>query len=429
MAENNEKYDLYTEKINQPPAVKYRKVIRVAKHVILTVFLSLIAGACFGYVAKAIIGNIENGQEHRNEVTIPNVEPVTKAISAINPTIEEPETDENGIEKLPVETVEEPILEVPFYMTQYAELNGLLNEIRRSVFEVRTTSYHGDDYLASIWEEKQGNCLLFAENGIEYLFLTQYDLCQEADVIELTLPGDYNVKARVIQGNTITNTAVIAVDISTIPHLIRKELRMVTLGNSYLVAQGQPIVAIGRLYGLANSVEYGMAVNTSNIVYDEDGRFNMLYTNIASEVNNSGFLFNVNGEAVGVITGKYASGGNIMAYGISDLSKIMENMSNHKEIAYLGIVGYDISEKDAVEHGIPIGAYVTRVEPGSPAFLSGIQAGDIITKLGDRSILNMYNVSMALCEYAPERRVDVMVYRKGKDGYVPIEFNVTLSVK
>lgn len=432
---DNEKYDLYTEKIKQPLSVKYRKAIRFGKYTLMTVVLATVAGACFGLTAKAVIGDAQNAEEYRAQVTIPQDEPPTTEAVTVDVT----EQETGGQEELPTQEVTtlpspteptELLPEVkPFYVTQYQELNALLQEIDRSLVLVKTTSYQGDDYLASVWQEEIGTGLFFAENGLEYLFLTQYEPCRAADSVEVRFADGYEVEARLLVGNTVTDTAVLAVNISMIPFNVRRELKKASVGNSYLVRQGQPVIARGTLYGLSDSMEYGMAVNTSNIIYDADGRFGMIYTNIASGAGNSGFLFNVDGEAIGIITDKYDSTGNVVAYGISDLKKIIENMSNRKEIAYLGIIGYDILEDDAVKNGIPIGAYVARTEVSSPAFLAGIQSGDIITKIGERTILNMYNVSMALCEYQPDSKVTVTVYRKGKDGYVPIEFTITLSVK
>jgi S1-C subfamily serine protease len=423
MSDNDEKYDLYTEKINQTPAVKYRRVIRFAKYVLMTAVLAVVAGLCFGLAFRLTTGRTEDVEDKRIEVSIPQDEIETGEA----PTVYQ--TEEASGEETTQPASQESSEPLPFYQTQYQELSPLLDTIKRSIASVRTTSYKGDDYLASIWQEDYGNALLLAENGVEYLLLTQYDVCRNADDIFVVLNGGQEIQARLLVGNTVTNTAVIAVDMSAVTNESREHIELASVGNSYLVKQGQPVVALGTLYGLKDSMEYGMAVNTSNIIYDADGRFGMIYTNIASNGGNSGFLFNAAGEAIGVITDNYESNGNVMAYGISDLKKIMENMSNQKEVAYLGVIGYDISEEDATDNGIPIGAYVTRTEAESPAFYAGIRSGDIITKLDGRTILNMYNVSTALCEYEPNTKVDILVYRKGKEGYVPIEFSVTLSVK
>lgn len=428
MSDNKEKYDLYTEKISQSPSVKYRRLIRAGKYVFFTAVLSVIAGLCFGFAFRLAAGRINDANDNRQEVSIPQDEFPSREPHGQTDNGEEPVTCTTDAEiSTELQTSDED--QEPVYIIQYRETEELLDEIMRSVTQVRTSSYKGDDYLASIWQEAVGSGLIIADNGVEYLILTEYGLCKNADTISIIFDEKYEVSANLLMGNGITDTAVVAVDIEDVPLSVREGLRIASIGNSYLVRQGQPVIAAGTLYGLSNSVEYGMAVNTSHIVYDADGRFGMIYTNMGSGYGNSGFLFNTDGEAIGVITDNYESNGNVVAYGISDLKKIIENMSNGKETGYLGVIGYDISEEDASINGIPAGAYVMRTETKSPAFFAGIQSGDIITKINDRNILNVYNISMALSEYRPDTKVVVTVYRKGKEGYVPIEFTVALSVK
>lgn len=419
MSDNNEKYDLYTEKIKQTPYMKYRGLIRIAKYALLTVFLSVLAGFFCGLAFRVVAKDTQNVEEKRNPVFIPQDVFPTRAVMDSQKPVDSDPTQEAATEIL----VEDGIVR------QYQELRILTDKINKSIVGVKATSNQDGDYLASIWQEDYASGMIIANNGIEYLILTVYDLCRDADKIMVTFSGKYDVGASLLMGNTVTNTAILTVDFEDIPVEAVSDIRQITFGNSYLMEQGEPVIAVGTLYGLSNSVEYGMTVNTSNIIYDTDGRFGMLYTNIGSSGENSGFLFNMTGEAIGVITNNYGVNGNVAAYGISDLKKIVENMSNQKQISYLGIVGYDISETVAAVNRIPVGAYVSRTQTGSPAFYAGIQSGDIITRINDRTILNVYNISTALAELEPDTKVTVLVYRKGKEDYVPIEFTVTLSVQ
>lgn len=441
MPDNNEKYDLYTERIKQTPAIKYRRFIRFGKMVLVTAVLAGVAGMCFGAAQRFMYKAGDNRDKTlREEVTFPQDEYPDVTGTDDNNTENQENGNTENVSEISTEGKEPGVQgNVPdgaynqngssMYLMQYQEFKGILDEINRSVAQIKSTSYKGDDYLASIWQETSGNGLVIAQNGVEYLILTQYSLCSGADSITATFQQKYTVDARLVTGNSITDTAVIAVNIRDLPAAAVENMRISPVGNSYLVKQGQPVIALGCLYGISNSAECGMAVNTSEIIYDSDGRYGMIYTNIASSENNSGFLFNTAGEAIGIVTDNYKTNGNVAAYGISDLKKIIENMSNNKQTGYLGIIGYDISEEDAQKNGIPTGAYVTRTDEGSPAYYAGIQSGDIITRINDRNILNMYNVSMALSEYEPETKVVVTVYRKGREGYVPIEFTITLSVK
>lgn len=426
-SEADDKYDLYTENIKKPLNIKYRGAIEFAKLACITGVLACVAGACFGLTFRAIYAD-KNKEDKRVVVSIPQDE---------YPYVSEEPVETTYIPQITGE-VDPSLIDIPntdiwkeesVIAKQYSELETVLAGIDRSLVTVTSSSYHGEDYLTSIWEEKSGAGAIIADNGVEYLILTRFSLCRDADNVNVIFLKNYKTVGRLVMGDSVTDTAIVAVEHEDIDEYVDGKIDLAVTGNSYKLNRGQTVIAVGTLYGLMDTVECGMAINTSNIMYDADGRYGMIYTNIASSEDNSGFLFNGDGEIIGFITSNYDTKGNLAAYGISDLKKLIENMSNEKNIAYLGIVGYDISETAANENGIPIGAYVGSVQAASPAFYAGIQSGDVITNIDDRNILNVYNLSMALLDYSSEDRVMIKVYRKGKAGYVPIEFEATLSVK
>lgn len=71
----------------------------------------------------------------------------------------------------------------------------------------------------------------------------------------------------------------------------------------------------------------------------------------------------------------------------------------------------------------PKGCLISGSTPGSPAHKAGFQDGDVITKLGDKPIKNLYDLTFALNEYKPCDKVTVQFIRKDKEQSV----EVTLS--
>jgi len=61
------------------------------------------------------------------------------------------------------------------------------------------------------------------------------------------------------------------------------------------------------------------------------------------------------------------------------------------------------------------------VTDGSPAFKSGLRAGDIITQFGDKKISNIYDFTYALGNYVPGDKVKVLVKRGDKELTIEIE--------
>ena len=125
----------------------------------------------------------------------------------------------------------------------------------------------------------------------------------------------------------------------------------------------------------------------------------------------SGVLVNLDGKIVGVIAQSFsgeADTGVVTALSISDLRKLIEQLSNNEDLIYLGVRGQDISSSLSQKTGIPTGIYVNSVEEDSPAMNAGIQNGDV-----DQS--------------KKDQKIKVTAMRKGAEGYVEIVFDVTLD--
>ena len=59
--------------------------------------------------------------------------------------------------------------------------------------------------------------------------------------------------------------------------------------------------------------------------------------------------------------------------------------------------------------GVRVGA----VEPGFPAALAGIEAGDIILKINDKDVERAQDLSRAVSEVKPGNKVKLQIWRKG----------------
>ena len=59
---------------------------------------------------------------------------------------------------------------------------------------------------------------------------------------------------------------------------------------------------------------------------------------------------------------------------------------------------------------------------------AGIQNGDIIVKMGSKEISTQREFENIISSSEPEQLISVTVMRQGAEGYVEVEFDVTLSV-
>ena len=86
-----------------------------------------------------------------------------------------------------------------------------------------------------------------------------------------------------------------------------------------------------------------------------------------------------------------------------------------------------MSDAIADSQDMPKGVYVSSVMPDSPAMQAGIQSGDIITAIGDTKIYTLKGLKDELMDYRPGRQITIQGQRRGSDGYVDVQFDVTLA--
>lgn len=193
---------------------------------------------------------------------------------------------------------------------------------------------------------------------------------------------------------------------------------------------GTPVVALGSPMGSIHSIGYGMITSAGIILPMTDRNYRLIQTDISGSQNASGVLFDLQGQVVGIITnGKTGSDmrNMISAFGIAELRRIVEKMSNASPIAYMGISGVDVTREANQELGVPYGAYVENIDMDSPAMRAGIQRGDIITMIDDTTIVSFGNYSNTLMAMIPGQTVTVTVKRQVQEEYKEMSFNIELG--
>ena len=154
----------------------------------------------------------------------------------------------------------------------------------------------------------------------------------------------------------------------------------------------------------------------------------LLQTNIVGSDNAGGFLFNYNGQVIGVIAPdqkKSEIDGLICAYGISELKSRISAMATGKPGVYLGVIGTYVTNEANSQLGVPYGAYVLRTEMDSPAMLAGIRTGDVIVRLGDTPITSYTDYVNVLQTYEVGDKITAAVMRKSQLQYVELEYVMT----
>ena len=311
----------------------------------------------------------------------------------------------------------------------YRHINSLIKEIRMGIVTVNSMTQDKDWFNNPISNEDQSAGAIIYTTDAEVLILVNHPSVAEAESITVTFFNGKTLEARIKKADAITGIAIVSVSKAAIPDFVLRNIRTLSLGNSYQVEVGTPVLAAGCPVGYTGSASMGMIALAQTGTVGTDTAFQLLYpdTHIAS--GGTGFLFDTDGEIVGILSSKYGDGstGLATAIGISSLKGIVEKLSSGIDAAYLGIQGQNATAEIAAAYGIPTGIYVTKVIVDSPAYLAGIKAGDVIRSAEQTELPTMYQLQTFLENYSTSDVINLKVYRGGQEEYVEMEFAVTLG--
>ena len=216
--------------------------------------------------------------------------------------------------------------------------------------------------------------------------------------------------------------------------LAADDLPFVGFGDSDALRIGDWVLAIGSPFGLEFSASAGI-VSAKGRTVPRRSSYNymaFIQTDVAINQGNSGGpLFNLEGEVVGINSRILSSTGGSNGVSFAIPSNVAVNVLDQlRETGAVqrGLLGVQMREVDyetARNVGLPrpLGAYVDRVQPASPAQRAGLRDGDIITGFNGRDIGYFTELPFFVGQYRPGTSVEVVVRRAG-DEY---RFQVTLG--
>ncbi len=433
-SEQNKQSDFMIEKIKDRPVNKKKLLRRTVTTASMAVIFGLIACLTF-LILEPVFSNWLYPEEEPQTVVFPEeadeMSPeemlVEKEEPSIQDAVESVILEEEQIQKM-LESIK---LDKSHYVQLYNTMMEYTAELLSSMVVV--TGMTSDvDWLNDTYEsEGQSYGVIVASNGREYLILTDSNTIKQAESMTVTFGDGTKADAVVKQTDSQTGLAVVSVLIAQIPESTLQKVKVASLGSSNTKdLTGEPVVALGCPMGTVGSVGYGMVTASGSILNKEDANYKLLTTDIYGSTNSTGVLFNMQGQIVGIITPNRVSPdmkNAVTAIGISELKKLIENMSNGKEPAYLGISGLDVTIEAHQEMQVPYGAYVKEISMDSPAMLAGIQRGDIIVEIGGSSIENFSNYTAALLRLGAGETVKVVLQRPVQDSYREMEMEITLG--
>jgi putative serine protease PepD len=226
----------------------------------------------------------------------------------------------------------------------------------------------------------------------------------------------------IVGRDPLTDLAVVKVDVSG--------ATVAQLGDSASLAVGDPVIAIGSPLGLAGTVTTGIVSAKNRPVKlqgggsDTDAVIDAVQTDAAVNPGNSGGpLVDSTGAVVGINTAIRTLGGDSNgSIGLGFAIPITMAKDVATQIIQSGKVQHatmGVNARSATD-GVTDGAQVQNVQDGGPAAAAGIAEGDVITKVGDRSVGNADELVVA--EHATEvgAAVPVVLLRDGREMTVTV---------
>jgi len=269
-----------------------------------------------------------------------------------------------------------------------------------------------------------GSGFVISEDGY---IITNYHVIDGVSDLKVSFADGTSYDATLVGGEEANDIAVLKIDATGLqPVLISNEEQDVRVGEQ-VVAIGNPLgeLTFTLTAGYVSALDRNIKMSDGNVI-------NVLQTDAAINSGNSGGpLFNIYGECIGITNAKYSNNGSSQASieGIGfaiPIHDVMGMVTDIIEKGYVtgkpnvGILMEEVSDEAIQRYGIPDGAYVSAVLEGSCAQKAGIQAGDIITAIGDEAVTTREGLKAAVKTHRAGETVDFTLYRDGETKTVTV---------
>ena len=261
----------------------------------------------------------------------------------------------------------------------------------------------------------------------EGYIVTNNHVIDGADDIEVLFNDNRSFKAELIGTDPTTDIALLKIDTEGLQYL-----PMVDSDN---VQVGQWVMAVGNPFNLNSTVTAGIVSakgRAINILQEQYAIEDFIQTDAAINPGNSGgALVNLDGSLVGINTAIASPTGAYSGYGFAVPANIVKKVVRDLReygVVQRGLIGAMIRQVDqnlAEERGLSrnYGVLVDSLVAGSAALDAGIESGDVIVAVEDRTIKTRSDLLGMIARYRPGETVTFTVERDGTDREFPVVLN------
>ncbi len=246
---------------------------------------------------------------------------------------------------------------------------------------------------------------------------TNHHVIENSRDVKVTLADKRVFPAKVVGSDPSTDIALLKIAADGLPFLV--------FGNSDSVRIGEWVLAVGNPFNLESTVTAGIVSakgRNINILGGATSIESFIQTDAAVNPGNSGgALVNTLGELIGINTAIVTESGSYEGYSFAVPSnlvqKVVSDLREFGEVhrAFLGVSIEDLDAETARDLGLPNadGVRITRVNPNSAAADAGLQAGDVILRIGDALTRRTPELQEFIGRKRPGDRVSIEYWRHG----------------
>lgn len=247
--------------------------------------------------------------------------------------------------------------------------------------------------------------------------ITNHHVVDGVRRIKVTLADGHETVARLIAHDPSTDLAIIKIPSDN-------ELCVIAMGRSSDLEPGETVIAVGNAYGYEHTVTKGIisALHRSVQVSESQSYDDLLQTDASINPGNSGGpLLNVDGEMVGInVAVRVGAQGIGFALPVDQVMKIAARLLSVRRLEnrWHGVTGETVATSD---HKLEF--MVTEIASQSPAYRSGLQTGDVVTKINRIQINCTLDFERAFIGHASNDEFEVSVTRENQ----PVKISMRLG--
>ena len=220
-------------------------------------------------------------------------------------------------------------------------------------------------------------------------------------------------EAKVVGRDEKADVALLKIDGTGLP--------AITLGDSDQLEVGDTVLAIGNPFGIGMTVTHGIVSALGRGGLGIEAYEDFIQTDAPINPGNSGgALLDSDGRLIGINTAilSRTGGSNGVGFAIPSnlVRSIVEQLVSNGQVnrGFLGVTTQPLTADLAKQFEVEHGALITDIAPGSAAEKTGLQRGDIITRLNDTEMSDPRALSLAIGRLAPDTEVTLQYVRDGK---------------